>query len=320
MKLPIRLAVLGFCLANGASVGTADVIVDGQVIQGADISSISIDPVSGDVNIAAGDLYTVTRDGEPPPGPQVTIDTLDATPSTILVGESTVVSWTTTNADSCTPSQGAGGWDQQAIALPDGSSGPLTINTAGAYSFRLDCENATPDTTFRTKSVQVNEVPPDPGAGDVCPEEYVSPLSGNVVSWESVNNFLWPNPSYAENTISIPRAGYLAIEFNTGDNTEIDGGMTTLTVTGTEGSRLGSISECPGDFSQHLPDILNKCTRTWFIGGTLNWSTQTVPDFYECALEPDTTYYLNLTFTDGESAETDRCVGSVCRTRLRVFH
>ncbi len=324
MKFRVKLMLLGLGLVNGLTAGYADVIVDGdQVIEGADISSISIDPVSGDINITAGGLYTITKDGDPPPGPQVTIDTLTAVPATIVEGESVVISWTTTNADSCTPSQGAGGWDQETIALPDGSTAPLTIATAGTYTFRLDCENDTPDSTFRTVSVQVDPDVGPPGPGNICPDDFVAPLSGTTVSWQALLGFTWPEPGYAEKVIGIPTAGYLAVEFSTGDVTEEDGGIKTIPHVSTQGYRLGALSACPGDFTDHLPGGVSgwPCTRTWFDGGTLNWSTEEFPASWECKLEPNTTYYLNLTFTDGVSAESDECVSdSSCRTILRVFN
>lgn len=315
MKYSTKLMLTGLLWVNGMTVGSADVVVDGQVIDSADISSISIDPVSGDINVTAGGLYTVTRDSEPPSGPNVVINSFTASSNTILEGQSVTISWTTTDADSCTPSGGGGGWSSQSISLPSGVSSSLTIATAGNYTFRLDCQNATPSSTFRTVTVQVNSdtEPPEP-SNCTAPT-----INGSVATWADIFNTQWPDPRLTEQIVAIPRSGYLAIEFNTG-NVQEDGGFTTITHTSTSGNRLGSISECPGDFSEALPGSVFSCTELMYIGGGVGWNSFTSPKSGFCNLQPNTTYYLNLTFTDGESSTTDRCeASSSCRTILRVW-
>ncbi|NNL95275.1 MAG: hypothetical protein HKO64_06595 [Xanthomonadales bacterium] len=298
------------------TVGSADVVVDGQVIESADISEISIDPISGDINITAGGLYTVTKDGNPPPGPNVVINSLTASDTVILVGESITISWSTTDADSCTPSGGDGGWDSEVISLPSGTSSSLTMATSGSFNFRLDCSNDTPSQTFRTVTVQVNDDvdPPNPSN---CPDPA---LTGGTRDWATHFGTNWPDPAYAEVVTAIGDSSYLALEFNTGNIVE-DGGFTTITHTSTSGIRLGAISECPGDFVDHLPDAVGACTEEFFIGGSVKWNTNSGYQFGQCNLEPNTTYYLNLTFTDGLDPQTNRCVSSsACRTILRVWH
>jgi hypothetical protein len=315
MKISTRLAIFGFCLVNGMAAGYADVIVDGQHIQTADISNITIDPVTGDITVTAAGLYTVTRSGDENPnsGPSVVINSFTASASTILEGQSVTLSWNTTDADTCTPSQGGGGWATKTIALPSGSTS-VTLNTAASYTFRLDCSNDTPSTTFRTRTVNVEA--PSTNTPTNCPSPT---LSGSTVGWLGHFGQAWPNPSYSEVLTAIPRAGYLAIQFNTGNVVE-DGGMASILHTSTEGNRLGAISECPGDFSQNLSDTLFNCTELWYIGGSVKWNTLAGDQLGECDLESNKTYYLNLTFTDGVDPNTDRCVASTsCRTTMRVW-
>lgn len=315
MKYSTKLMLTGLLWVNGVTVGSADVVVDGQVIDSADISAISVDPVSGDINVTAGGLYTVTRDSEPPAGPNVVINSFTASSNTILEGQSVTLSWTTTDAASCTPSGGGGGWSSQSISLPSGVSSSLTLATAGSYTFRLDCQNATPSSTFRTVTVQVNSDVEPPG-----PSNCTAPtINGSVATWADIFNTQWPDPRLTEQIVAIPRSGYLAIEFNTGSVQE-DGGFTTITHTSTSGNRLGAISECPGDFSEALPSSVFACTELMYIGGGVGWNSFTSPKSGFCNLQPNTTYYLNLTFTDGESSATDRCeASSSCRTILRVW-
>lgn len=314
MKLSIRLVLLSLGLVNGVATSSADVIIDGQVVQSADISAISIDPVSGDINVTAGGLYTVTRDDDPQSGPTVVINSLTASSTSILEGQAITISWSTTDAETCTPSNGGGGWSSQTITLPSGTSSSLTLATAGTYTFRLDCSNSTPSNTFRTVSVNVS--PDDPGPSD-CP---TPTLAGNTIDWANHFGSVWPDPTYAQKLTTIPRAGYLAIEFNTGSVVE-DGGISSINHTSTYGDRFGAISECPGDFSQRLPDTVANCTELWYIGGGIGWNTLAGDQSRQCDLQPNTTYYLNVTFTDGVNPATDRCVGSFgCKTYISVSH
>ena len=161
----------------------------------------------------------------------------------------------------------------------------------------------------------------DPPPPTPCPPGYSPPLSGATVTWQSQTGQPWPEPAYWEDTIGIPKAGYLAIEFNTGSQVNRDGGVKTIPNISTQGSRLGAFSPCAGDFSEHLTGTTLACTEYWSIGGTMSWSTEALPDTRECPLDPNTTYYLNLTFTDGVDPASDRCVSNgPCQTILRVFY
>lgn len=314
MKFVNKLMLFMLVLVNGMTFVSADVIVDGQVIESADISSIAIDPVSGNISVAAGGLYTVTKDGDPPPGPQVVINSLTTSSSSITEGQSVVISWTTTDATACTPSGGSGGWSGKTIALPSGNSGSMTLATPGTYVFTLSCTNATPTSATRNVTVVVNPDDPDPTS---CP---TPTLAGSTVSWSSHFGLNWPDPNYAEIITGITRRGYLAIEFDTGNILE-DGGIATITHTSTNGERLGAISKCPGIFTaDQLPDTVSRCTKQWFIGGSITWNTLAGNQSGQCNLEANTKYYLNLTFTDGVDPTTDRCSSSsTCRTILRVW-
>lgn len=318
MKFSIRLLILGLGLVNGMATSSADVIVDGQSILSADISAISIDPISGDVTVAAGGLYTVTKDGEPPPGPQVAINTLTASSNTILEGQSITISWTTTDAESCTPSGGGGGWSSEVISLPGGTSSSLTLATAGTYVFTLGCTNSTPTSTSRNVSVQVDSDDPPPPASD-CPAEYVSPLAGTTGAWSSFWGQNWPAPAYSELVMGVRTAGFRALEFSTGVIVE-DGAITTIPHTSTNGNRQAAISLCPGDFTEHLPES-SGCYKSMYIGDNLKWNTMAGSKLGSCDLDPNTTYYLNITFTNGVDPSTDQCSEtSSCRTIIRAWN
>jgi hypothetical protein len=233
------------------------------------------------------------------PGP-VTITSFSATPNVIVVGESTTLSWSTENADSCTPSGGTGGWDSTIIGLPNGNAS-ITIATTGTYTFSLVCQGPSGDQQTRSDVVTVSS------EQQSC--DSVT-LAGNIVNWSEFWYQAFPGPVY-ENVTNyiIPRLGYLAIEFNTANIID-DGKISALENPSTPGIRTGSISTCPGDF-----DVPAECRYTWGLGGGLPWSTN--GKLGTCALDSNTTYYFNITFTDGVDTDSSTCNLSPCRINLQ---
>ena len=238
-------------------------------------------------------ILTVTQPGG------VAITSFAASPATIAEGDSTLLSWNTENAVSCTPSGGAGGWSALSIGLPTATT-TITIATAGTYTFTLTCQDSSGGQAVATTSVVVDVEP------DACP---TPALSGTTTTWASFWLQQFPDPRYDNRYATINRTGYLAIEFNTGD-VVANGKLFTVETTVTDGVRLGAISECPGDF-----DVAPECDSVWGIGGGLGWAT----DGYvgACQLQPNTTYYFNVTYTDGVSGATTSCNSSPCITTIQ---
>jgi len=184
--------------------------------------------------------------------------------------------------------------------LPAGSTN-VTIGSAGTYTFMLECLGAQGDQQTGSETVTVNGVPQ--------PCDYV-PLAGNIVDWGTFWSVGFPGP-VSENVTNwiIPQKGYMALEFNTADFID-DGKITLLENASTPGIRLGAFAECPGDFN-----VPAECKRTWGLGGGLRWATNGKSD--SCELKPDTTYYFNVTFTDGEDLNTSDCGSSPCRINMQ---
>ncbi len=137
------------------------------------------------------------------------------------------------------------------------------------------------------------------------------PLSGEVTGWLAFWQVDFPGPGYGNEYLHILRTGYHALEFNTGDVVD-HGGVLTITTAGTNGTRLGSISQCLGDFN-----VLPECTHSWGSSGGIGWATDGEPGY--CQLEPNTTYYLNITFTDGLDGATSTCLPTEnCGTNVQV--
>ena len=234
------------------------------------------------------------------PNVAVFVTSFTATPNVIDESGTTTLSWSVVNAEFCEATGGTADWTETEITLPSGSTN-VTIGTAGTYTFLLECQGGESDQQTQSEMVTVNDAP------QAC--DTVT-LSGNIVNWGSFWSASFPGPVY-ENVSNwiIAQKGYLAIEFNTADFID-DGKITLLENSTTPGIRTGAYSECPGDFN-----VPAECKYTWGLGGGLRWATYGKLD--SCELTPDTTYYFNVTFTDGEDLNTSTCSDSPCMINMQ---
>ncbi len=289
-----------FALALIGGSANADIVIDNQLIPSSDITSIIILPNTGQINISTTG-YTVTKDsGEPSDPVAVSITSLSASPSSITEGQSTTVSWATQNADSCAVSDTA---DQLNGPVDISGSAILTIVTAGSYSLTLTCQGSSGPVS-RTTSVIVNAPAPQPTS--TCA---VSPLSGVTKTWNGFWGVNFPNPGYANKNATIARSGYMALKFETGNIVD-SGLLVTVGNTITSGVRTGTISECPGDFR-----VAKECDHVWGLGGGISWATESKTG--ACQLKPNTTYYFNVTFTDGFDSRSSTCTSGSCVSTLQ---
>lgn len=278
------------------------IIIDNQTIPTEDIESIVILPNSNLISVTTAVDYSVQKLDSGPPAPDaVAISSFSATPSTVDVNELTTLSWTTQNASSCTPSRGAAGWNTKTIGLPNGNAS-FKIANANTYTFTLTCTGADGAEAVRNTTVTVNEPQPaPPPEPDACG---TPTLAGVNDTWVNFWGVSFPKPGYGNKNDIVPRSGYVSYEFNTGNI--VDSGLiVTVGNTLTSGVRLGAISECPGDF-----DVEPACDHVWGLGGGISWATDGKSG--ACQLKPNTTYYLNLTFTNGFDPKTSTCATSNC--------
>jgi hypothetical protein len=92
------------------------------------------------------------------------------------------------------------------------------------------------------------------------------------------------------------------------------GGVGTIEFGGTRGERLLAISRYPGDFQ-----VSEDCKQVQHLSGYLPWRTEGASEQGEaCDLEANTTYYWNITFTDGVNMGSSTCGGTPCQTYIRV--
>jgi len=298
------VASIVLCTTMMSGLAGADVVINNQNIPGVDIQAITVSPSSGDIFITTKVGYTVQKDGvEPPPPGSVVINNFTVSPNNLTAGGVVSLNWTTTNAVSCTASGATGPWQATAIAVPSGVRN-LTMNNPNTYTFSLTCLGSTlGDTTTRSVTAIVNPVIPTS-----CP---TAPLSGSVDEWKGFWLVDYPGPTYTNKYFGIPRFGYRALKFNTGSIVD-NGSLTSIETTQTDGVRLGTITECPGDFSTEVPTA---CRKVWGLSGSLRWATDGRSG--ACQLEPNTDYYFNVTFTDGTDKNKSSCSITPCLTELQ---
>jgi len=270
-------------------------------------------PVSGSrtVSTATPNTYTFTLTCQGTGGPvsdttsvtvnaagSVSITSLSASPPSIIEGGTTTIYWATQNADSCSASDGFGTWSGD---VPVNGSRAVSTATPNTYTFTLTCQGSGGPVSDTT-SVTVTEAVP----GCDTP-----PMSGNEFEWVRYWGEAFPNPKSLLREAQIPMEGWLAVKFNTG-NYDDTGSFSSIESTKTSGTRLGAISQCPGDF-----EVPVECRYSWGIGGGILWSTEGYRN--ACDLLPNTDYYFNVTFTNGLDPDSTTCDAVPCVTKLRYY-
>jgi hypothetical protein len=303
-KFNVASLVLSLAMLSG--IASADVVIDGQNIPGADIQAITISPINGNIIISTKDGYTVTKGGDidpPPPPGAVQITSFIASPNPVISGDSVTVEWSVENGVSCTSGGKKIPWRNQ---VPEPNSGSRSFNmTTGTWDFILTCSDASGGTDSKTVFVEVVENTQTSN----CPSS--TPISGNVTSWKGMFGVDFPMPIYISlRYLAVPRFGYSSIKFNT-KNFVDSGKFSSIASTQTAGIRLATLTECPGDFSASVPD---SCRYIWGSGGGLKWQTDGTPG---CALEPNKDYYFNITYTNGISGASSTCLSTPCLMELQ---
>ena len=120
---------------------------------------------------------TFTNNASPPPGPTVT---LSASPSTINAGESSVLSWTTTDATSCSWLSGEG-----VSGSANSAGGSFTVSPNSTSLYTIECSNSTGSAN---DSVTVNVAPPSaPTVSLTASPTTIDEGNSTTLSWNSTN-------------------------------------------------------------------------------------------------------------------------------------
>lgn len=319
-------------------------ISDGSNQCEASLVDLQVDTATGDViaNVVSLDdcAGSVTA--------AITNFTVDGNSSSTAVdeGDSVSVSWTSVNTGSCASGGTLPAWTALGTSLP--SSNTVSLTTAGLpngnYTMTLACSSQqglvsapnNPLTVTVQNSSSTGTCATRPPVSLTRASSIVNNANDNASLFESV---FGPFPGSGNSQqVSMDDTKYAAMEFTT-DGTIASSAFGSLelatlqplpnnTATGGFAPRLWSISRCPGDFRKHVIDTENGpgCVQ----GGTGNFAVDQGPfkwggsnyisDSGVCALEPNTTYYLNLLYTDqspptseqAHSALTNKCVEQFC--------
>lgn len=292
------------------------------------------------------EVVPIGFEGEPPPEPILpTISAFTVTPNEANPEDSVTLAWETENADSCAPGISSylqSEWEVQ--SLPVGST-TVTIPsnaTEGEKTFSLRCVNSEgPVSQSASLNVVVDSSPTDPENPEFCPSPDELAPSGftrrtHIVCTSTTNcseqadtglHTTWTSvfgtefPSSNKRSLYLPRNRYASLRFTTGASVG-SGQLGAIHETFYDGSgKFGpftaSISECQADFRASLGRCRIRNDGSWSVSTTIKrWGT----GFFDCQLEPNTTYYFNLMFYDIDNiSSTPTCYGSMPRNCAGTF-
>jgi hypothetical protein len=288
-----------------------------------DGTDVNLDPLSGNLTAtpldpAACSATTDCTDVD------VSISSFVVSPSTVNQGQNVTFSWSGRGAWSCEGS-GLAGTTWNGTKLPSGSqvvsTASLTPDTT--YSVDLECSNG-PVLDTANVSLTVNESGGGGGGGvpQFCVDDgrvppagltqdttiLVSNGSAQTVTWEQVFDLNFPFGNGPD--VAINRDRYASLRFNTGTLSTGTSGRIAFDFTQTflpTGRKVVTISECPGDFTTLLS---NACRVTDLGNGAIRWEIVTGGGF-DCRLQPNTDYYLNILYTQDTAPPYDwSCSGA----------
>ncbi|HKL51067.1 MAG TPA: hypothetical protein VJ908_07860 [Wenzhouxiangellaceae bacterium] len=317
-------AFSAFALAQDSSI----TISDGSNQCSASLVDLQVDTATGDVTANVVSL----SDCAGPATPEITSFVVNGSPTgtTVDEGINVGVSWTSVNTSGCTAGGTLPSWSSQGSSLdPSGTFSASTTGLAnGSYTLTLSCASAlgpisasnNPTVTVQNSST-TGSCATRPPVPLTRATSIVTDGTDNARFFDSV---FGPFPG-TNNTkpIKIERIKYAAMEFTTdgsispnatGDiESNVLQPLGSNTASGAQVHRMWSISKCPGDFRKHVLDqeMGPGCVK----GGLGSLSAQAafrfgganfVNDTNVCALEPNTTYFVNLLYTSQEPPTTEQ--------------
>jgi hypothetical protein len=304
-----------------------------------DSNGLSLVPGSTDLQ-ATGVTFSGTGCG----GGTANFQASVSAPGTATVGTPINVDWSAgPDATLCiygTPSLGVTGWPSGTQACTGAACAgthtvPVTITSAGNYTFGMTCTNSSGVGVSQT--VVASNGGGGGGGGD-CPAGRVLTSSisypgdggatrqqGDLTTFEGIWGHLTPTdppvlwPGVRGDTVTIntiPKTGYIAAAFHVpvGTNPFLGGYYSS------DGYNAGpdidiSVSAACGDFAP-AQEGCHQEVRHANDMHALDWRMQNPTDF-QCMLTPDADYYVNIKFSDPNTTGPG-CTGSNCR--LTMLH
>jgi len=341
-----RVGITGlvFCCA-GITLAQNQILIESEDGTGpcqATLRGFELFPDNGDMDLVVDSLADCTGGGNGD-APFITSFTVDGGNSTtVIAGTSVVVAWDSTNATSCTADGQLPNWaNRGSVATSSAGVNVSTSVTAGDYSLGLQCTGG--PLTYSASSLNVTVTGGGSTGDDDCPDSTRTPPpnldrastittdSRNAFSFESIFSNTFPGAGNTEN-IRVRRGEYAAMRFTTGANWPTAGATGDIdvfpnqpalpnTLSGASAPRMWSISRCEGDFRTWTNDAGCVQGGTGFGNqGTFDFGGSSfLGDPAKCGLEPGTTYYLNLLYTDADPPQSElehQALDTVCRNPL----
>ncbi len=317
---------------------------------------VSCSDGSDTLTSAATVQVTAADPGSPPPTPSLTVNQSTSAVS-INPGQTLTLAWSSTSATACQASGTLPGWSgSKAVSGSQTISNTSGFAPGSSFTATLVCSNAAGNSPGVTRTINITDPTPIPSQCSERPLLGQGSLSNwtrkttgqNSCSWcipglcvglnqaadcrqfSQVWPLPWPGGNSSRNlTISSGERGFIAMQFDSGNiPSNAQAAMTQeLPQFGAQAAnKLWSISKCPGDYNKALIDaeMGPGCIKRDMFGSTDSflWGG---PSFFNdasrCALQPNTTYFLNIVWTnalpgtDPESiqlhptCETNRCGG-----------
>ena len=305
-----KLILLNILIFNTIVSAQTILKLDGQNITLSPSSTVTIDPLTGNITAtSANGNLTCTEVGDPP-----TLS-LTANPTTVNSGDNSTLTWIVgNNAISCTKS---GDWSGTFTGsqVTNGTHSQTVSNLTANKNYTLICSNNFGSSPSRTASVAINGGNPNctsqppilggsadntirliPGASTGQIGSATNPASYSGLYNEIAPGTGWPGVYGTQSFFNLTADKYAAMKFTTDNENSIARLVFTPPGNGQgapSSATTISISECPGDFTTHLGQ--ERCLR---IGGAIpniRWSqrSETNPATH-CLLEKNKTYYFNV--------------------------
>jgi len=357
IPLRARLAHVGALLVLFASVGTAAQNTPqielrdqaGQtltLIELLDSSSVTIDPLTGDIIAVPADSTVCTGGGDC--DSTVTIESFTVNPASISQGGSFVAVFDERGAFECSRS-GLPGTDWNGgFQDPDFDVINVTVTSAvapGDYDLVLTCRNGTASPTAlatATRTISITE--PDATLPQECIDQgrlapaawqrelnpFPRATSTVVETWTELfgNDF----PAGGGTDMRVRPDRYLALRFNTGTSepsgrigfSDLGGNITDVLTR----PALVSMSACPGDFTPQQDTDCRK-VRVGSVNPSFRW-TRTPGTSFQCELPPNAEYYFNISYVSSATENEpdpnqldwqcdDTVPTTACGHRLQTF-
>jgi hypothetical protein len=308
-----------------------------QINSGIALSSIAIDPITGNAQVRtqAGNINSCTGSGNPP-GRSVTVSApASAAPSAVIN-----VAWTANNftgTTTCTVSGGTNttGWTGTNLPYPATSSLQVTLAATqpASYTFTVTCSDGSSAQGSAATSVSGG------GGGGDCSDPLIGTYNGATLNvnavrnWENTfvtggqTNVPFPGPPNRQFNASLSRGAYDSMRFVVpltlpqGFRADLSNFVTTSSATSV---LVAAVSECQGDFRPSLNNssLRRLCTDQGGVGGT---SIGVVVDAGNgpynsetCSIVRGRTYFVNTSFgtSSNQTGGSAFCVDDACSYNL----